>query len=190
MTTAETTSGHRTHDGLRIALGVGGLIAFVLGLFVIFAPGASAAVALTITAVLLAVYAIITGIVYLGSSIFSRTLGGWARTGYILLGLLYIIGGVIMLTNLMATGALLALFITITIGVLWLFEGIMAFSLAGKSESKTWAIIMGIVSVLAGLVLLFSPLISAAALWLLLGISMVVLGVVQMVRAFGMKPRA
>lgn len=174
-------------DGLRVALGVGGLIAVVLGLLVLFAPAPSLKGAAGVTAALVAVYAIITGVVYLGSAIFSSAQGGWARTGHILLGLLYIAGGVIMMTNLLASGALLLMFITITIGVLWLFEGIMAFSLAGKSENKTWTIIAGVISVIAGLTLMFSPLMGTLVLWLMLGVSMVVLGATQAIRAFTMK---
>lgn len=184
--TEDKTTQH-AGDGLRIAFGVGGLIAFVLGLLVLFAPAPSAKVAAGTAAALLAIYAIVTGVVYVGTAIFSKTLGGWARTGHVLLGLLYVVGGIIMMSNLLATGALLVLFITITIGVLWIFEGVMAFSLAGKSESKTWSIIYGIVSLLAGFAMMFSPLYSAVVLWIMLGASMVVLGAAQAIRAFTMK---
>ncbi|MGJ0204024.1 DUF308 domain-containing protein [Leucobacter sp. gxy201] len=187
--TSETaaTAQRSAGDSLRIALGVGGLIAFVLGLLVLFAPAPSAKAAAGTAAALLALYALITGVVYVGTSIFSKTLGGWARTGHVLLGVLYIVGGVIMMSNLLATGTLVFLFITITIGVLWLFEGIMAFSLVSKSENKVWGIIYGVISVLAGLTMMFSPLLSAAVLWIMLGASMVVLGAAQSVRAFMMK---
>ena len=190
MSATETSPLHRASEGLRVVLGVGGLVAFVLGLFVLFAPAPTAKAAVGVTAALVAIYAIITGVVYLGSAIFSRSLGGWARTGHVLLGLLYVIGGVFMMSNLLATGTLLVLFITITIGVLWLFEGVMAFSVAGKSDNKTWTVIYGFISVIAGLTLMFSPMMGAAVLWLMLGISMVVLGAAQAIRALTMKPVA
>lgn len=181
---------NREGDGVRIAFGVGGLIAVVLGLLVLFFPLKSGAIALQIVAAIIAAYALVMGVVYIGSAIFSRALGGWARTGHILLGLLYIVGGIIMMVNLAATAAVLTVFLTVIIGVLWLFEGIMAFTTLKQSNNKVWTVIFGIVSVIAGLVLMFSPLMSAVTLWVLLGIAMVVLGIVQVVRAFSMKTAA
>lgn len=174
----------RATDGARVLFGVGGLIAIVLGLFVIFAPKASAGVTLTLVAALIGAYAIVTGIVYFGTAIFSRGVGGWARVGHILLGLLYIAGGVIIMSNLVFAGIVTALMFSIMVGILWIFEGVLAFATASKSDSKAWSIIYGILSLIAGVVLLFSPLMGAVTLWWLLGISMVVLGVVQVVRAF------
>ena len=181
---------NRATDGARVLFGVGGLIAIVLGLFVLFAPNTSASVALTLVAALIGVYALVTGIVYAGTAIFSRALGGWARVGHVLLGVLYIIAGVIIMSNLMAAGVVTALLFSIMIGILWLFEGVLAFASAGKSQSKVWSIIYGIISVLAGLVLLLSPMMGAVTLWWLLGISMVVLGVVQVARAFQVGAKA
>ncbi|MCW2289423.1 uncharacterized membrane protein HdeD (DUF308 family) [Leucobacter luti] len=177
----------RLTDGIRTAFGVGGLIALVLGLLIIFNPAKSGAVAMQILAVVMAAYALVVGVVYLGSSIFSRSMGGWSRVGHILLGLLYVIGGIVMMLNIGAAGVVIALFLSITVGILWLFEGVMAFTVAGKSDNKVWTIIYGVVSVIAGLVLLFSPLLGAVTLWLLLGISMVVMGIVQVIRAFSVK---
>lgn len=189
MTATDTTEKARFSDGVRTALGVGGLIAIVLGLLIMFFPAKSGVVAMQITAAVMAAYALVVGVVYIGSSIFSRSLGGWARTGHILLGLLYVAGGVLMMINLGAAAVVLALFLSITVGVLWLFEGIMAFTLVKQSESKVWTIIYGVISVIAGLTLMFSPLLGAVTLWLLLGISMVVMGVVQVIRVFKLKPK-
>lgn len=182
--TPERTAAEHATDGARVLFGVGGLIATVLGLVIIFAPKTSAGVALTFLAALLGAYALVTGLVYFGTAVFSRALGGWSRVGHILLGILYVVGGVIIMTNLMSAAVVTAVFFTIMVGVLWLFEGVLAFVTASKSNNKVWSIIYGIVSVLAGVTLLFSPLMGAVTLWWLLGISMVVLGVVQVVRAF------
>lgn len=182
--TTERTLEARATDGARVLFGVGGLIAIALGLFVIFAPKATAGVTLTLIAALIGAYAIVTGIVYFGTAVFSRGVGGWSRVGHILLGVLYVVGGVIIMSNLMFAGVVTALMFSIMIGILWIFEGVLAFSTASASNSKVWSIIYGIISVLAGIVLLFSPLMGAVTLWWLLGISMVVLGAVQVVRAF------
>lgn len=190
MSTPESTLLNRASDGVRTAIGVGGLIAVVLGLLIIFFPTKSGAVAMQIVAAVMAAYALVVGVVYIGSSIFSRTLGGWARTGHIVLGLLYVIGGVIMMVNLGATAVVLAIFLSVTIGILWLFEGVLALTMLKQSSNKVWTVIYAIISIIAGVVLLLSPIISAITLWLLLGISMVVLGIVQVVRAFSVKPKA
>ena len=54
---------------------------------------------------------------------------------------------------------------------------------SGDSPSKGWAIFFGILSIIAGIVLLFSPL-YIVVLWWILGISLIVLGIIQIVRAF------
>lgn len=190
MSSSEPTLAQRAGDGLRTAIGVGGLIAVVLGLLILFFPAKSGAVAMQIVAAVMASYALVVGVVYAGTAIFSRTLGGWARTSHILLGVLYVVGGGVMMANLGAAGAVIAVFLTVTVGVLWVFEGIMALSVAGQGGNRTWSIVYGVVSLIAGFTLMFSPLISAVTLWLLLGISMVVMGIVQVIRAFGLKPKA
>ena len=174
-------------DGMRTMLGVGGLVAAVLGLLILIFPAKSADFAIHVIAAIIAAYAFVSGVVYIGGAIFSRYQGGWARFGHILLGLLFILGGVVMAVNLGATGAVLAVFLTVTIGVLWLFEGIMSFTMVSHSSNKGWTVFYGIVSVLAGIALLFSPLMGAITLWLLVGISMLVLGILQAIRAFTMK---
>lgn len=188
MSVSEDKLQHRAFDGLRTALGVGGLVAIVLGALILFFPVKSGAVAMQIVAAVMAAYALVAGVVYIGSAIFGRSIGGWARVGHVVLGLLYIAGGVIMMVNLGATAAVLSLFLSFTIGFLWLLEGVTAFTTLGQSQNKTWTVIFAIVSILAGLALVLSPLMGVVTLWLLLGISMVAMGIVQVVRAFQLKP--
>ncbi len=52
-----------------------------------------------------------------------------------------------------------------------------------RLEARAWTIFFAIVSILAGIVLLFSPLLGAVTLFLLIGISLVILGIFQIVRA-------
>jgi uncharacterized membrane protein HdeD (DUF308 family) len=115
-------------------------------------------------------------------------MSGWRRVGNAVLGLLYLIAGIIVFGNLGATAAVLTAVLSIFIGVLWIFEGIMSFAAARESKSKTWSIIYGSVSIIAGIVLIVTPLAAAVTLWLLVGISMAIMGVVQIVRAFTLKP--
>lgn len=189
MATNQTTQTpqQESGEGSRILFGVGGLIAVVLGIFVLFAPKATAGAALVFIAAIIGIYAIVTGLVYFGTALLSKTIGGWSRVGHVLLGLLYVVGGVIIMSNLLFSGVVTAVLFSVMIGVIWIFEGILSFVTASKSPSKVWSIIYGIISLIAGGTLIFSPLMGAVTLWWLLGIAMVVLGVAQVIRAFRAK---
>lgn len=178
--TTEASAAKSAVNGIRTALGIGGVLAVITGLFVVFQP-ASAAFVVT---VVIAIYAIAAGLVYAGLGIFSKTKGGWSRVGHILLGLLFIAAGVVALLNLWQATAWLAVFVGILVGIMWIVEGIVSLSTLGDAASKGWTIFFAIISIVAGLYLLFSPLWGAAILWWILGIALVVLGVVNIVRAF------
>jgi uncharacterized membrane protein HdeD (DUF308 family) len=167
-------------NGIRTALGVGGLLALIVGVLILVWPGKTASV---VTAII-AIYAIAAGLVYAGLGIFSKTKGGWARVGHIVLGLLFIIAGIVMFANLQAATGWFALFFAILVGIMWIVEGIVALSTLGDASSKGWSIFFAIISILAGITLLFSPLYSALVLWWLLGIALVVLGIINIIRAF------
>ena len=167
-------------NGIRTALGIGGVLAVIVGILVLVWPGKTAMV----VAAIIAIYAIAAGLVYAGLGIFSKSKGGWARVGHIALGILFIIAGVLALLNLGQTTAWLALFLGILVGIMWIVEGIVSLSTLGDAGSKGWTIFFAILSIIAGVVLLFSPIWGAAVLWWLLGISLIVLGIINVVRAF------
>jgi len=167
-------------NGIRLAFGIGGVLALVVGLLILLLP---AKTAMVVTAII-AVYAVIAGIVYAGIGIFTKGKGGWARVGYILLGIVFIIAGIVAFSNLGQTAVVLAVFIGILVGIVWIAEGIVALSTLGDASSKVWSILFAILSIIAGIVLLFSPLWGAVVLWWLLGISLAVLGIVNIIRAF------
>lgn len=165
---------------VRATLGISGAVALIVGILITFWPKDSAVV---LTAIL-AVYFLIAGIAYLGLGIFSRGISGGARALDIILGVLFILGAVLAFANLGATTAFLAVFIAILIGVLWIVEGVVALVQIGDAPSKGWAIFFGLLSIVAGIVLLFSPIWGAVVLFVIAGISLIVLGIVQIVRAF------
>jgi len=170
-------------NGIRTALGIGGVISLIAGIIVVWQP-LNAAVFVTI---IIAIYAIAAGLVYAGLGIFSRTKGGWSRVGHIVLGILFIIAGIVAFANLTATTVWLALFIGILVGIMWIVEGIVSLTTLDQAASKGWTIFFAIISVIAGIFLLFNAIVGAAILWLLLGISLIVLGIIQIVRAFTFK---
>lgn len=174
----------RAVDAVRIMLGLGGLISLILGILIMVNPVKSGAIMMQIVAVVVALYMVGVGVVYLGAAVFSKSMKGWPRTGNVVLGILYVIAGIILFSNLAATAAVLTMFISIMIGVMWILEGFLVFSTVKSSGHRALAVVYGIISVIAGLVLILSPLLAAVTLWLLIGISMVVLGAIQVARAF------
>lgn len=190
MTEQDTTivvDERKAVDVVRTLMGVGGLLALVIGVLILLNPVASGAVMMKFVAVFFAIYMVAAGLVFIGSMIFSKTMGGWHRVGNAVLGLLYLIAGIIVFGNLGTTAAVLTAVLSVFIGILWIVEGILAFASVKGSSSKAWGIIYGIISILAGLVLIITPLVAAVTLWILIGASMVVMGIVQIVRAFSVK---
>ncbi|MFF2633620.1 HdeD family acid-resistance protein [Microbacterium sp. NPDC058021] len=167
-------------NGIRTALGISGVLALLLGILIIVWPGRTAMVVVAIVAV----YAIAAGLVYAGLGIFSAQKGGWARVGHIVLGVLFVIAGIVAFINLPAATAWFGVFIGVLVGIMWIIEGIVSLTTLELAVSRGWTIFFAILSIVAGIVLLFAPLWGATTLWLLLGISGIVLGIVQIVRAF------
>lgn len=167
---------------VRAFLLISGVVALVAGAVLLIWPEKTAVVVTGI----FAVYLVVGGIVYLGLGIFSGSGGGWVRVGHILLGLLYIAAGIIAFTNLTAATATLAFVVAIFIGISWIFEGFVALTLLGSDGTKTWTVLYALLSIVAGIVVLFSPMYAAAILWIILGISAVVLGVVQIARGIAL----
>lgn len=179
MNAAAPTAEKTLTNGIRTALGIGGVLAVVVGILILAWPGKTAMV---VTAII-AVYAVAAGLVYAGLGIFSKGKGGWARIGHILLGVLFIIAGIVAFANLSLATTALAAFLGVLVGIMWIIEGVVALTTLGDGP-KGWTIFYAIISIIAGVVLLFSPIWGAAVLWWLLGISIIVLGVVNIVRAF------
>lgn len=171
-------------NGIRSMLGLSGLLALIIGILILVWPGKTAVV----VAGIIVVYAAIAGIVNLAVGIFSRKIGGWSRFGYLLLGVVFLVAAVVAFSNLKATAAALAALLGILVGIAWIVEGIVGLSTLGNARSKTWAIIYAILSVIAGVLVMMSPIWGAAILWLLIGLSLVILGITQLIRAFRFGP--
>jgi len=179
MSDSVATEAKSFFRSIRITLAVSGVIALIAGIVLLVWPVKSAVIVTGI----FASYLVIAGLVYIGLGIFSHRKGGWARVGHIVLGLLYIVAGVIAFANLGVAAATLALVVVIFIGISWIVDGVVALSLLGRDGSRVWTLLYALLSIIAGVVVLFSPLYAAAVLWLVFGISLVVLGIVQIVRA-------
>ncbi|UOY95969.1 DUF308 domain-containing protein [Arthrobacter gengyunqii] len=161
--------------GIRTGMVVTGVLSVVLGALVLFWPGAT----LDVIAVLFGLYFVVAGAVRVVTGLVTPLLGG-LRVLNILIGLLLLIAGVAAIRNPLASLSVLALFI----GIAWIVEGIMSLTEVESGGSRWYAIIYGIVSIIAGVVVLFLPVSSLAALVIFGGVALVVLGIVEVVRAF------
>ncbi len=163
---------------VRTALGISGALSLVIGLLILIWPGRTAQVAVGI----IAVYVIIAGLVNIGIGLFWRS--GWARIGHLALGLLFILAGIFSFVNLPAATAWFGVFVGTLVGILWIIEGVVALTTVGHgSKARAWTIFSRDREHRRGVVLLFSPLLGAVTLFVLIGFSLIVLGIFQIVRA-------
>ncbi|WP_448810019.1 HdeD family acid-resistance protein [Agromyces bauzanensis] len=169
-----------TINTVRTALGISGAAALIIGLLITFWPKGSA----TVLAIMLGIYLLIAGIAYLGLGIFSKGISGGARALDIILGALFVIGGILVVANPSESAVVLGIFLGVLIGILWIIEGVVTLAQSGDAPSRGWAIFFGILGVVAGIVLLFSPLWGSVILFIIAGIGLIVLGIMQIVRAF------
>ncbi|HEY3407342.1 MAG TPA: DUF308 domain-containing protein [Propionicimonas sp.] len=164
---------------VRGAIGVSGAVSLIIGVLILVWPVKTAVV----VAGIVAVYAVIAGVVNLAIGVFSRRIGGWARFGFLALGAVFLIAAIVSFSNLGAAAAGLAVLVGVLFGISWIVEGVVGLTLIGDSASKVWTIVYALIGIVAGVLVLTSPLWGAALLWLWLGASLVVLGIVQIVRA-------
>lgn len=173
-------AGRRMAEGVRSAFMIVGLVAVVVGVAILVWPAKTA----MIVAAILSIQAIIAGLFYIAVGLSMHSRSGWSRIGNIILGALYIIAGIILFTNLSASVAILQVIVGVLIGAVWLVEGIMTITTMGSSPSKGASVLYGVISILAGLALLFAPALYVWLLWWLLGATLVIMGLVQLYRAF------
>lgn len=105
----------------------------------------------------------------------------------IFLGVLTVILGVLAIAAPMITGITVAVFV----GFLLLFTGIMRIVYAFKSGqwgSGIWGTIIGLLGAVAGLLLIFRPMVGLLTLTLLLAIYFFVDGISEIIAAFKIKP--
>ena len=173
-------------NAIRGVYGVLGVVALILGLALLIWPGAT----LKVAAIALGAYFVVSGVIRIVTAVVELGLpGGW-RVLDILIGVLLTVGGVIVLKNAVLSGATLAVLITMVVGLGWMMEGVMALVESWRMPSSGWAVVYALLSIVAGFIVLFSPVSSTAWLILFGGCALIVLGVVAIVRAFTFgKPR-
>jgi len=158
---------------------VAGLLTIVLGVLVLAWPGPSILVAST----LFGVYLLLSGMVelYLG---FTLPRSAATRVMLFISGALSLVLAIMSFRHFGDGYAVLLL--SLWIGIGFIFQGVSAAAI-GVSESdlpgRGWYIAAGIISVIAGLVVLVWPFDSIAVLTLAAGICLVIIGITQIVHA-------
>lgn len=168
---------------VRLSFAISGVIAAVLGILLLIVPGWT----ITLAAVLLGIHFIVLGVVRLGLAIFGRLPGSQHRVLQILLGLLMLFAGIVILRDSAAAATTLLLIVVIFAGVGWIIDGIMSIVESQRASSRGWAITYGVLSLLAGIVVLVIPGWSIVWLIIFAAISLIVLGVTGIVRAMTFK---
>jgi uncharacterized membrane protein HdeD (DUF308 family) len=185
-------SGIHTFDETRIAMNslvgqrlwkwklVAGLLAIVLGAIVLAWPGPSILVAST----LFGVYLLLSGLVEL---FLAFTLPRSAATRV----MLFISGAISLVLAILSFrhfgDGYAVLLLSLWIGVGFIFQGVTAVAVGiGESDlpGRGWYVVAGIISVIAGLVVLVWPFESIAVLTLVTGIWLIIIGITQIIQAF------
>lgn len=156
---------------------VTGAVLLVIGLLILIWPGHTAK---AITA-LLAIGVLFTA---LGNAAVALTPGlpGRARVIAAIVAVLFAWAGIWALAHLGSATVGLAFVVGLFIGISWIIDGIATLVTLGDAPSKVWAVIYGLISIVAGVILLIGPITGASIIWLILGITFVVMGVLQIIR--------
>ena len=159
---------------------VAGLLAIVLGVLVLAWPGPSILVAST----LFGVYLLLSGLVELFLA-FTLPRSAGTRVMLFISGALSLVLAILSFRHFGDGYAVLLL--SLWIGIGFIFQGVTAVAVGiGESElpGRGWYVVSGIISVIAGLVVLVWPFESIAVLTLATGIWLVIIGITQIVQAF------
>ncbi len=153
-----------------------GVLTLIFGIIVSFHPRGS----LNVLAVLLGVLMILSGIFHL-VRVFDPEESHRVWLG--IAGLLFIVIGVVLIRHLHLTVAAIGL----VIGITWIVQGLAALIggiSGGAREGRAWWIIFGVVSLIAGLVVVSAPTSSLNVLAVLLGIWFIIMGIFEISGGF------
>jgi uncharacterized membrane protein HdeD (DUF308 family) len=164
------------HWGWVLAFGI---ITLLIGIAALVWPGRT----LVVVAVLFGIQLIVMGIFRFAAAFASDDLTGGTRVLLAVLGVLSLIIGLYAVRHILITLLALALLL----GIFWIVSGTVELFTAishREMQSRGWNAVMGIISVLAGLVVLVYPGISLLVLAVVLSIWLIVFGAMQITIAF------
>lgn len=179
----ETTAVPRLLPHLWKSTLVSGILALTLGVLVLLLPGDS----IVIAAILFGIYLLVTGIAQVVMA-FSLHVSAGGRVLCFISGAASLVLAVLCFRHFGEGYAILLL--AIWIGVGFIFRGV-ATSISAISDptlpGRGWQIFLGVISLLAGIVMIGSPFESLAILTLIVGIWLIVIGVFEIVSSIGIR---
>lgn len=163
---------------------ISGLLAVALGVAVIAWPGKTILVA----AIFFGAYLLVTGIAQIVLA-FSLNVATGGRVLLFISGAASVVLGALALIRITDAVLLLAIWI----GVGFVFRGV-ATAMSAISDptlpGRAWNIFVGVISLIAGIVVLAAPFESLGTLTLVAGLSLVIIGVMEIATAFGVRSAA
>lgn len=160
---------------------VGGIVTVAIGAFLTFLPDT----AVDLLGWLVALQFIVLGGAFMVGRVITGESTGSVIFG-IILGALGIWVGLIAFRNPTETIAIL----TFIIGAGWFISGVVEMFEAmfdGDTPARGWVIVLGAISAIAGLVLLFYPVESAVTLAVFTGVVMLIIGIARIIQSFQVK---
>ena len=157
-----------------------GIFAVIVGLLLLTAPGAT----LLYLVQVFGFYLLIGGILRMVSIFIDSSSWGWKFFG----GILGILAGIVVLNHPLWSTIAIPTYLVYLIGVLAIAEGAVCLFMAFTGDG--WGIgILGILSILFGIIVLANPLIGVVALPSVLGGFMLVGGIAAVVASFRLRSR-
>ncbi|HXY67327.1 MAG TPA: HdeD family acid-resistance protein [Mycobacterium sp.] len=179
----ETTAVPRLLPHLWKSTLVSGILALALGVLVLAWPGET----ILIAAILFGIYLLVTGFAQVFFA-FSLHVSAGGRILLFISGAASLVLAVLCFRHFGEGYAILLL--AIWIGVGFIFRGV-ATSISAISDptlpGRGWQIFLGVISLLAGIVMIGSPFESLAILTLVVGIWLIVIGAFEIVSSFGVR---
>jgi uncharacterized membrane protein HdeD (DUF308 family) len=159
-----------------------GILTLLAGVLVLAWPSET----LLVLAVLFGIQLIISGIFRFVAALASSDLTGGTRVMLALLGVLSIIIGLWAVRHAVLTLVALAVFL----GIFWVVNGLIdIFAAVAHREmpDRGWSILMGVLSIIAGLIVLAFPGLTLLGLAVILGIWLLVFGILEIMGAFRLR---
>jgi uncharacterized membrane protein HdeD (DUF308 family) len=165
-----------SHWGLVLAMG---LLSILIGVLAIVYPGAT----LVTIAIFFAAWLFVSGI-YSIIGAFTAEASTGPKVLSVVIGVLSVIVGFALLRSPFQSLEVLIF----VIGVIWVAQGIIRFVTAFEvKQGRNWAIFTGILSVIAGIIVLEYPGMSAVTLAIFGGIWLIIFGVMESFAAYQLR---
>jgi uncharacterized membrane protein HdeD (DUF308 family) len=176
---ADVLAGIGRHWGWVLAFGA---ITLLAGLLVLVWPGRT----IVAVAVLFGIQLVVAGIFRFVVALAADEESGGTRVLLALLGVLSFIVGLYALRHVLVTIQALALLL----GIFWIVNGAVEVFTAlshRAMQGRGWTIFMGLLSIVAGVVVLVYPGISLLTLAVVLGVWLLLFGVMEIMLAFQLR---